>query len=124
MKQDVVLVRIESLSRCIHRIEAKRPPSAEVLSRDLDLQDIIVLNLERAVQISVDIASMMIARAGIKAPGSMSDAFQKLAEAGILPNDLSDQLQKAVGFRNIAMHEYQVISWKPRSNWPYNPTML
>ncbi len=111
MKKDVILAKIESLSRCIRRIESKRPSSAETLAKDLDLQDIIVVNLERAVQVSVDIASMMIAKAGLKAPGSMGEAFEWLAEAAIIPNDLAGHLQKAVGFRNIAVHEYRQISW-------------
>ena len=111
MKTAVVLAKIESLSRSIHRIESKRPASAEALSSDLDLQDIIVVNLERAVQISVDIASIIIAKAPIQPPTSMADAFQKLGESGIIPKELATRLQKAVGFRNIAVHEYQRISW-------------
>lgn len=111
MKTAVVLAKIESLSRCIHRLESKRPASAETLSSDLDLQDIIVVNLERAAQISVDIASILIARAALRPPTSMADAFQKLGENGVIPTDLATRLQKAVGFRNIAVHEYQRISW-------------
>ena len=55
---DVVRRKLESLRRCIVRIEEKRPVSVEILKTDYDIQDIISLNLERAIQISVDIGSL------------------------------------------------------------------
>jgi len=42
--------KLESLRRCIRRIASKTPSSGDILRSDLDLQDIIVFNLERAVQ--------------------------------------------------------------------------
>jgi hypothetical protein len=44
------------LERCIRRIEFKRPDRVELLQKDYDLQDILAVNLERAVQASVDVA--------------------------------------------------------------------
>lgn len=46
----VVLVeKLESLRRCIRRIEDKKPGNVDQLKQDIDLQDILVLNLTRAV---------------------------------------------------------------------------
>jgi len=53
--------KIESLRRCLSRIEEKCPSSVKELEADVDLQDIITLNLTRAVQLSVDIAAHWIA---------------------------------------------------------------
>ena len=50
MDRDLIEAKLESLRRCVRRIEAKTPAGPEALHEDLDLQDIIVLNLERAVQ--------------------------------------------------------------------------
>lgn len=55
MTDDVIRGKLESLSRCIGRIAEKRPGSAEILMADYDLQDIIAVNLERAVRLCVDI---------------------------------------------------------------------
>lgn len=52
--------KLESLRRCIKRIEDKKPASVNLLRQDQDLQDILVLNLTRAVQLSVDIGSHII----------------------------------------------------------------
>ncbi len=53
--------KLESLRRCLSRIERKCPASVTELEGDVDLQDIITLNLTRAVQLSVDIAAHWVA---------------------------------------------------------------
>ncbi len=50
MDTDVILAKLESLQRCISRIEEKTPLKVEILESDYDIQDIISLNLERTVQ--------------------------------------------------------------------------
>ena len=60
MDRAVVEQKLESLRRCVLRIESKAPPTAEVLASDFDLQDIISLNLSRAVQLAVDIGAHLI----------------------------------------------------------------
>ena len=48
---------LETLRRCVEPIAAKPPSSADQLAQNPDPQDIIALNLQRAVQLSVDLAS-------------------------------------------------------------------
>ncbi|MEQ1601171.1 MAG: hypothetical protein ABL885_05305 [Methylophilaceae bacterium] len=55
MDREVVEQKLESLWRCLNRIETKCPKDAATLLEDIDLQDVLSLNLSRAVQISVDI---------------------------------------------------------------------
>lgn len=57
MDRDLVETKLESLRRCVDRIAGKTPASVDQLVQDPDVQDIIALNLQRAVQLSVDIAS-------------------------------------------------------------------
>ncbi|MDP1696728.1 MAG: DUF86 domain-containing protein [Xanthomonadaceae bacterium] len=112
MDRAVVAQKLESLRRCIARIEAKCPASAQALVDDADLQDIIALNLTRAVQLGVDIAAHLIAeRMDVPAPGTMGQTFDALAQTGIIDAALSERLKKAVGFRNIAVHSYERIDW-------------
>jgi hypothetical protein len=58
MGRDLIEAKLESLRRCVERIAAKTPSSADQLTRDPDLQDIIALNLQRCVQLCVDLAAM------------------------------------------------------------------
>ena len=61
MPSDVIQNKLESLRKCLLRLEQKRPGSPEILVSDYDIQDIISINLERAIQISVDIAAHLLA---------------------------------------------------------------
>ena len=76
---------------------------------DSDLQDIISLNLTRAVQLCVDIAVYILADLEVKPPDTMGAAFDALMSAQIINTDLAVRLKKAVGFRNIAIHNYEEI---------------
>jgi uncharacterized protein YutE (UPF0331/DUF86 family) len=109
--RDVILSKLSSLKRCLQRIEAKIPTQAEALHQDLDAQDIVSLNLQRAVQQCVDIAAHVIAELDLQAPLSMAEGFERLKQAGILTPHTSHRMQKAVAFRNIAVHDYCSINW-------------
>lgn len=111
MDREIVEQKLESLRRCLQRIETKCPSSATALVNDVDLQDIVALNLSRAVQISVDIAAHLISGMAVPPPDTMGQTFDVLATSGMLSNELALNLKKAVGFRNIAVHNYESINW-------------
>lgn len=111
MAKDITLSKLESLSRCIDRIDSKNPHSLAVLQEDLDLQDVIVLNLERAVQMCVDIGMHILSSRKLVLPDTMADTFKVLLKAGLISEPVSERMIKAVGFRNTAVHAYQAIDW-------------
>ena len=111
MDREVVDQKLESLRRCLLRIESKCPVDAAVLAADFDLQDIVALNLSRAVQLSVDIGAHVIARMDVPPPGTMGQTFDLLAQEGVLSSELANALKKSVGFRNVAVHNYDSINW-------------
>lgn len=112
MDRLIVERKLDSLRRCLARIADKRPDSAEKLEKDIDLQDVLVLNLSRAVQICVDLASHFLADLELPPPNTMGEAFDRLAQAGIIDAGLALQMKKTVGFRNIAVHAYDAINWQ------------
>ncbi len=111
MDNDVILAKIESLERCIDRVIAKTPPERLDLMHDVDRQDIIVLNLERAVQLCVDIAAHIVANLKQPAPMNMSESFDRLRDEGIITEVTASRMKAAVGFRNIAVHAYRKMNW-------------
>ena len=111
MDREVIEQKLESLRKCLRRIETKCPADASTLMTDIDLQDIIALNLSRAVQICVDIGAHLIAGMETPPPDTMGQTFDVLAQEGVLNNVLATNLKKAVGFRNIAVHNYESINW-------------
>ena len=111
MDRNLVEAKLESLRRCVERIAAKTPPSVDQLEQNPDLQDIIALNLQRAVQLSVDLASHLIAETDARPPSTMAENFEVLKNVQVINPVLADRMMKAVGFRNIAVHSYQAIDW-------------
>jgi uncharacterized protein YutE (UPF0331/DUF86 family) len=111
MDREIVEQKLESLRRCLLRVKTKCPADSLVLAADFDLQDIVSLNLSRAVQLSVDIGAHLIASMEVPPPGTMGQTFDLLAQQGVLSKELGNSLKKSVGFRNIAVHNYDNINW-------------
>jgi uncharacterized protein YutE (UPF0331/DUF86 family) len=111
MNNPLIAKKLESLIHCLKRIEEKRPRNLSDLQKDFDIQDIISINLERAIQLCVDIAAVIISERNLKTSNTMAGSFLVLEDNGILPEQLSLNLQKAVGFRNVSVHEYASIDW-------------
>lgn len=112
MDNELIEQKLESLRRCLQRIQEKCPSSAEVLATDFDLQDIVAINLTRAIQLCVDIGAHLIAGKDTPPPNTMGQTFDVLAELGTINIELATRMKKAVGFRNIAVHNYEAINWQ------------
>ena len=84
MDEEVIRTKIEALIRCVLRIESQKVSSLEELESNLDKQEIIILNLQRAVQICVDIGNHMLLDFCTPTPVTMSETFKYLAENKII----------------------------------------
>lgn len=111
MDRLIIARKLDSLRRCLKRVRDRCPADVNTLAREPDLQDIVVLNLSRAVQICVDLALHALSGLELPAPETMGQAFDQLAQTGYLSVELAARLKKAVGFRNIAVHSYSAIDW-------------
>ncbi len=107
--KDVVLAKTASIQKCLRRIKEVTGLNPESLD-EINKQDIFVLNLQRAVQSTIDLAAHIIASEGLGVPDTIRDNFLILEQAGIIGRDLSKRMQSMVGFRNIAIHDYQAIN--------------
>ena len=111
MDWDLIGQKLESLRRCLRRVEAKCPQDVATLSEDYDAQDILALNLTRAVQLCVDIGAHLVADTQFPPPDTMGQTFDILQDSGIINAELAGRMKKAVGFRNLAVHNYDAINW-------------
>ena len=80
----VIYQKLTSLKRCVDRIRDKIPEESKELQYNYDLQDIISVNLQRAVQLCVDIGARIIARLDLNPPLTMAETFECLKESGVL----------------------------------------
>ena len=112
MDKLIIENKIESLRKCLLRVETRCPDSVASLLQDVDAQDVLVLNLSRAIQLCVDISVHILTQLEQTIPDTMGKAFGELASAGIIDEKLANEMRKAVGFRNIAVHDYEEINYE------------
>ncbi len=109
--QEVIMSKLESIEKCIKRIEQKTNEK-EFDLEDYDYQDIIVMNIQRACQQAIDVAMFICAEKGLGFPKDSADAFAKLLEGKIISQEIFNRMKSMVGFRNVAIHEYQNINYE------------
>jgi len=108
MPDDVALNKAAAIERCLARVREEYAGDPASLD-DLTRQDSIVLNLQRAAQAAIDLAMHLVRRGGLGLPQESREAFFLLARGAGLPADLANRLGRMVGFRNVAVHDYQAI---------------
>jgi uncharacterized protein YutE (UPF0331/DUF86 family) len=110
--QNIILNKTSKVHHHLNRIRRKREISLEDFLMDLDRQEIILFNLQMAVQNCVDIAAHIISDDELGMAGSTSEMFYILQENAYLTFELAEKMVAVVGFRNIAVHEYGNIDLK------------
>ena len=108
VERDVVLAKLAVIDRCLGRIAEVRGPRGAVLL-PVEAEEIIELNLQRAVQAAIDLAAHIVSTEGYGLPDSVAGTFTLLEQHGLVDARLADQLRRMVGFRNIAVHEYEPL---------------
>ncbi|MBF0492428.1 MAG: DUF86 domain-containing protein [Deltaproteobacteria bacterium] len=109
MADNVLLNKAAIIERCIQRIQEEYQNNDENLA-NFTKQDSIILNLERACEAAVDIASRIIRLKKLGIPQDSRQAFEILEQAKIISTDLALKMKHMVGFRNIAVHDYQGLN--------------
>jgi uncharacterized protein YutE (UPF0331/DUF86 family) len=110
MVDDVLLNKAATIERCLQRIAEEHQGSAHELESNQTRQDAIILNLQRACEAAIDAAMHVVRLKRLGLPQESREAFRLLEDARMLSSELSQQMQAMVGFRNIAMHEYQKLN--------------
>ena len=103
---DLILAKAGSVKRHLNRIVEKGNTDLETFLGDIDRQESILFNLQMAVQNCIDIAAHIISEEGLGVPGSNNEMFYLLEENGYLSSKVTEKMVKAVGFRNLIVHEY------------------
>jgi len=109
MIDDVKYNKLNTIERCLKRIDEEYQNSHERYHSSFTIQDSIILNLQRACEASIDLAMHLIASQKLGIPQTSRDAFKILEDNDLMSSSLSKQLQSMVGFRNIAVHDYQEL---------------
>jgi uncharacterized protein YutE (UPF0331/DUF86 family) len=108
MADDVLLNKAASVERCVKRAREEYAASTD-FANDFTRQDAAVLNIQRACEACLDMGQHLIRRDRLGLPQSARDVFTLLAQAGWIDTNLQEAMQRMVGFRNIAVHDYQKL---------------
>lgn len=109
MADDVLINKAATIERCVQRAREEYNRDPATFASDFTRQDAAILNIQRACEAALDIGQHLIRREKLGVPQSARDVFSLLASAGWLTSDLADKLKRMVGFRNIAVHDYQTL---------------
>ena len=109
MVKDIIYNKMEIIERCLVRIKEVYEDNPENL-KDYTKQDSIVLNIQRAIEATIDIAMHIISIKKLGIPKNSRDAFEVLEHYEIIDKNILDRLKNMIGFRNIAVHNYQKIN--------------
>ncbi len=109
MHDDVVLNKIETIQRCMQRINEEFT-NQEEFKTNYTKQDSVILNLERASQATIDIGTHIIKVKKYGIPKSSREVFDILHDYSVISLQTLKNMHSMVGFRNIALHDYQNLS--------------
>ena len=109
MADDVVLNKSATIERCVARAREEYNADPDTFAINHTRQDAAILNIQRAYEAALDMGHHIIRRESLGLPQSSRDVFDLLAAAHWLEPQLAQSMKHMVGFRNIAVHEYQTL---------------
>ena len=109
MADDVLINKAASIERCVARAREEYAADPVGFASNFSRQDAAILNIQRACEAALDMGQHLIRRERLGVPQSARDVFALLAQAGWIEAPLAEGLKRMVGFRNIAVHDYQAL---------------
>lgn len=109
LNNDVTLNKALTIERCIMRIKVVYDNESTNLN-DFTKQDSIILNIQRFFEACIDLAMHIVAEKKLGIPQSSRDSFDLLNQHKIISEPIAKKMKAMVGFRNIAVHDYQAVN--------------
>lgn len=108
MLDDVLFNKAATIERCVARAREEYLLDPASFATDFTHQD-APLNIQRAYEAAQDMGQHLIRRERLGVPQSARDVFALLAQSQRIDPAQADTLKRMVGFRNIAVHDYQAL---------------
>ncbi len=111
LNPELVRTRCQEIEESITRLEEIKKKTKEGFLNDRDEQDIASYRLLIAIEAALNLCYHVAAKRLKKVPEEYAECFAILSDAGIIPADLSERLQKTARFRNLLVHMYWKIDY-------------
>lgn len=109
MADDVLLNKAAIIERAVAHAREEYAAAGERFATDYTRQDAAVLNIQRACEAAIDMGQHVVRRDRLGVPQGTREIFGLLVQARRIEPPLAEALQRMVGFRNIAVHQYQAL---------------
>ncbi|MGC9523692.1 MAG: type VII toxin-antitoxin system HepT family RNase toxin [Anaerolineae bacterium] len=109
---NLIQQRFDDIQASVERLEAIAKMDREAFLADQDMLDIASYRLLVAIEAAIQLCFHVSAHRAHRAPETYAECFGILAEAGILPADLSRNLQQMARFRNMLVHIYWDVEYE------------
>ena len=101
--------KIKEIEEYLEQLEEIVPNSLEEYQEDFKTKAAFERYLERLVEAAEDLAFLVIKHFNLKSPEEEKEIFEILSHAKIISSNLSDELKRAKGMRNVIAHKYGQI---------------
>ena len=104
--RDLVRRRLALLDQYLAQLAPYAALDLATYESDWKTQRIVERTLHLSIETCMDLADHVVADRKLRVPDTGAEAFEILAEAQVLPQELGRSLATMVGFRNILVHDY------------------
>lgn len=109
MADDVLINKAASIERCVSRTREEYANDPVGFATNFTRQDAAILNIQRACEACLDMGLHIIRRDRLGVTQSARDTFALLEQHRWLTPTTAAQMKRMVGFRNLAVHDYQAL---------------
>lgn len=110
MIDNIILNKIGIIRTCLKRISEEYKGQEKEIDYNYTKQDSVILNLQRACEAAIDLGTRLIRLKKLGIPQNSKDVFITLETNHVISTKISHNMQAMVGFRNIAVHDYQKLN--------------
>lgn len=107
----VIEIKISSIKKYLEHLGRYKQFSQEEIVSNPDRQAALERYLYLIVQATIDLGEAVIAFKKFRRPGTYTEVFYILDEAGFISKQLSEKLVNMAKFRNIVAHDYEAIDF-------------
>lgn len=104
---DLIAKKLALIETCVRELRTMARP--ETLAEDIREQRFVQHTLQIAIQAALDAASHIVADERLGEPSTYRQLFELLEKADYISLELSTELEKMAGFRNVLVHGYDSV---------------
>lgn len=104
---DLIAKKLALIETCVR--ELRTMARLETLAEDIREQRFVERTLQIAIQAALDAASHIVADERLGEPSTYRQLFELLEKADYISLELSTELEKMAGFRNVLVHGYDSV---------------